>query len=132
MTSTRDFTDTESTHDGELDRLRAEVAEWRRRYEKGELRDIGFMNSESDVEPLYTALDVSAESAASLGLTGHEVFDVTGIEELNKGRTPREVTVRADGREFTAVVRIDTPGEADYYRHGGIMQYVLRSLLARG
>jgi aconitate hydratase len=72
------------------------------------------------------------ESAGSLGLTGHEVFDVTGIEELNKGRTPREVTVRADGREFTAVVRIDTPGEADYYRHGGIMQYVLRSLLARG
>jgi aconitate hydratase A / 2-methylisocitrate dehydratase len=72
------------------------------------------------------------ESAESLGLTGHEVFDVTGIEELNKGRTPREVTVRADGREFTAVVRIDTPGEADYYRHGGIMQYVLRSLLARG
>jgi aconitate hydratase len=71
------------------------------------------------------------ESAESLGLTGHEVFDVTGIEELNKGRTPREVTVRADGREFTAVVRIDTPGEADYYRHGGIMQYVLRSLLAR-
>jgi aconitate hydratase len=72
------------------------------------------------------------ESAGSLGLTGHEVFDVTGIEELNEGRTPREVTVRADGREFTAVVRIDTPGEADYYRHGGIMQYVLRSLLARG
>jgi aconitate hydratase len=72
------------------------------------------------------------ESAESLGLTGHEVFDVTGIEELNEGRTPREVTVRADGREFTAIVRIDTPGEADYYRHGGIMQYVLRSLLARG
>jgi aconitate hydratase len=45
---------------------------------------------------------------------------------------PREVTVRADGREFRAVVRIDTPGEAEYYRHGGIMQYVLRSLLARG
>jgi len=74
MTSTRDFTDTESTHDGELDRLRAEVAEWRRRYEKGELRDIGFMNSESDVEPLYTALDVSAESAASLGVPGTYPF----------------------------------------------------------
>src|SRR5690348_15872586 len=71
------------------------------------------------------------ERAASLGVTGHEVFDVTGIEELNKGRTPREVTVRADGREFTAVVRIDTPGEADYYRHGGIMQYAPRSLLTR-
>jgi aconitate hydratase len=69
------------------------------------------------------------ESARSLGLTGHEVFDVTGIEAMNAGETPREVTVSADGKEFTAVVRIDTPGEADYYRHGGIMQYVLRSLL---
>ncbi len=85
------------------------------------------------------------ETAESLGLTGHEVFDVTGIEEINSGSAggtggrpsgmaavPREVTVRADGREFRAVVRIDTPGEAEYYRHGGIMQYVLRSLLARG
>ncbi|HEY2552116.1 MAG TPA: aconitate hydratase AcnA, partial [Streptosporangiaceae bacterium] len=71
------------------------------------------------------------ESAATLGLTGHEVFDVLGIEELNAGRVPREVTVRADGREFRALVRIDTPGEAEYFRHGGIMQYVLRSLAAR-
>ena len=70
------------------------------------------------------------QSAASLGLTGHEVFDVTGIEALNsRASTPREVTVRADDKEFRAIVRIDTPGEADYYRHGGIMQYVLRSLL---
>ena len=72
------------------------------------------------------------ESAESLGLTGHETFDVLGIEKLNSGPVPREVTVRADGREFRAVVRIDTPGEAEYYRHGGIMQYVLRSLRARG
>jgi len=72
------------------------------------------------------------ESAESLGLTGHEVFDVLGIEAINSGPVPREVTVLADGREFRAVVRIDTPGEAEYYRHGGIMQYVLRSLLARG
>jgi aconitate hydratase len=72
------------------------------------------------------------ETAESLGLTGHEVFDVTGIEEISSGPVPREVTVRADGTEFRAVVRIDTPGEAEYYRHGGIMQYVLRSLLARG
>jgi aconitate hydratase len=72
------------------------------------------------------------ESTASLGLTGHEVFDVLGIEAINSGPVPKEVTVRADGREFRAVVRIDTPGEAEYYRHGGIMQYVLRSLLARG
>jgi len=70
------------------------------------------------------------ESAESLGLTGLEVFDITGIEELNAGTVPNEVTVTADGKRFTATVRIDTPGEADYYRHGGIMQYVLRSLLA--
>ncbi len=72
------------------------------------------------------------ESAATLGLTGTETFDITGIEEMNSGPVPREVTVRADGKEFRAVVRIDTPGEADYYRHGGIMQYVLRSLRSRG
>jgi aconitate hydratase len=70
------------------------------------------------------------ESAASLGRTGQEVFEITGIEEMNSGTVPREVTVRADGTEFRAVVRIDTPGEAEYYRHGGIMQYVLRSLLS--
>ncbi len=70
------------------------------------------------------------DNASSLGLTGHELFDITGIEDLNSGRPPREVTVTADGREFKAIVRIDTPGEADYYRHGGIMQYVLRSLIA--
>jgi aconitate hydratase len=69
------------------------------------------------------------ESAASLGLTGREVYDIEGIEEMNSGPVPREVTVRADGREFRAIVRIDTPGEAEYFRHGGIMQYVVRSLL---
>jgi aconitate hydratase len=72
------------------------------------------------------------ESAASLGLTGRETFGVRGIEEMNKGDMPNEVVVTADGKEFRAVVRIDTPGEADYYRHGGIMQYVLRSLFAAG
>jgi len=71
-------------------------------------------------------------SAASLGLTGRETFDISGIEEINSGRIPNEVTVTADGKQFRAVVRIDTPGEAEYYRHGGIMQYVLRSLLAAG
>jgi aconitate hydratase len=77
------------------------------------------------------------ESAESLGLTGHEVFDVLGIEEMTSGPVPREVTVVAhadgdvEGREFRAVVRIDTPGEAEYFRHGGIMQFVLRTLLAR-
>jgi aconitate hydratase len=71
------------------------------------------------------------DTAESLGLTGHEVFDITGVEAMNSGQTPRQVTVRADDKEFTAIVRIDTPGEAEYYRHGGIMQYVLRSLLGR-
>jgi aconitate hydratase len=71
------------------------------------------------------------ESAASLELTGYEVFDITGVEAMNSGGTPREVTVRADDKEFAAIVRIDTPGEAEYYRHGGIMQYVLRSLLGK-
>ncbi|MBO3748106.1 aconitate hydratase AcnA [Streptosporangiaceae bacterium NEAU-GS5] len=70
------------------------------------------------------------QSAASLGLTGEETFEFSGIEELNKGVTPPTVHVKAGDIEFDAVVRIDTPGEADYYRHGGIMQYVLRSLLA--
>jgi aconitate hydratase len=73
----------------------------------------------------------SGDSVESLGLTGHESFDITGVEELNSGTVPREVTVTADGKEFRAKVRIDTPGEAAYYRHGGIMQYVLRSLLAK-
>ena len=73
-------------------------------------------------------------SSASLGLQGDEIFTIRGITALNGGVTPREVEVEAvsaDGRsvEFTALVRIDTPGEADYYRHGGILQYVLRSLL---
>ena len=71
------------------------------------------------------------ESAASLLLTGNEVFGITGIEAMNSGQTPREVTVTADGKEFRAVVRIDTPGEAEYFRHGGIMQYVLRSLTGK-
>jgi aconitate hydratase len=69
------------------------------------------------------------ENAASLGLSGEETFTVTGVTALNDGGTPATVQVQADDKTFTARVRIDTPGEADYYRHGGIMQYVLRSLL---
>ena len=68
-------------------------------------------------------------TADSLGLTGEEPFDIYGIEALNAGEIPSEVTVQAGHIEFQAKVRIDTPGEADYYRHGGIMQYVLRNLL---
>ncbi len=69
------------------------------------------------------------ENAASLGLTGEETYDITGIVALNEGRTPATVKVKAGQVEFDAVVRIETPSEADYYRHGGIMQYVLRGLL---
>jgi aconitate hydratase len=74
------------------------------------------------------------ESATSLGLTGTETFAITGVEALNEGTTPKTVHVVAtaeDGsiKAFDAVLRIDTPGEADYYRNGGILQYVLRSLV---
>lgn len=81
----------------------------------------------------------AGESADSLGLDGTEVVSISGITELNEGSTPRTVRVSAipsahspAGKspvEFDAVVRIDTPGEADYYRNGGILQYVLRSLV---
>ncbi|ROR93658.1 aconitase [Salana multivorans] len=81
----------------------------------------------------------AGESWASLGLDGTEVISITGLEQLNAGVTPRTVHVVAEPSEFSpegketvefdAVVRIDTPGEADYYRNGGILQYVLRSLV---
>ncbi|MDY3049508.1 MAG: aconitate hydratase AcnA [Rothia sp. (in: high G+C Gram-positive bacteria)] len=76
----------------------------------------------------------AGESHESLGLTGTETFDITGLTELNEGTTPKTLKVTAtaeDGKvtEFDAVVRIDTPGEADYYRNGGILQYVLRNLV---
>ena len=78
----------------------------------------------------------AGQSAESLGLDGTEIFSITGLTVLNEGSTPRTVAVRAEKADgsvisFDAVVRIDTPGEADYFRHGGILQYVLRSL-ARG
>ncbi|MBB1030405.1 aconitate hydratase AcnA [Dietzia sp. SLG310A2-38A2] len=74
------------------------------------------------------------ESHETLGLDGTETFDITGIEELNNGATPKSVKVVAtkeDGSkvEFDAKVRIDTPGEAEYYRNGGILQYVLRNMI---
>jgi aconitate hydratase len=82
----------------------------------------------------------AGQNAESLGLDGTEVFSITGVEELNQGVTPKTVRVSATpsshsaaGKpaiEFDAVVRIDTPGEADYYRNGGILQYVLRSLVS--
>ncbi|HMJ35551.1 MAG TPA: aconitate hydratase [Baekduia sp.] len=71
------------------------------------------------------------ESAASLGLTGEEEFTITGLAEpMNAGELPRAVQVRAGDISFSARVRIDTPKEADYFRHGGILRYVLRQLAA--
>jgi aconitate hydratase len=77
---------------------------------------------------------VEGENAQTLGLSGNEVFAIDGVTELNAGITPKQLKVSAttpEGSviEFVADLRIDTPGEADYYRNGGILQYVLRSLL---
>ncbi|HEY5143215.1 MAG TPA: aconitate hydratase AcnA [Solirubrobacteraceae bacterium] len=73
----------------------------------------------------------AGHDAASLGLSGQEVFAITGLAgPLNAGELPRQVTVNAGNVEFTAIVRIDTPKEADYFRHGGILPYVLRQLVA--
>ena len=81
----------------------------------------------------------AGESWKSLGLDGTEIVSIEGLEQLNEGTTPKTVKVTASPSEFSpegkqtvefdAVVRIDTPGEADYYRNGGILQYVLRSLV---
>jgi aconitate hydratase len=75
----------------------------------------------------------AGKTADDMGLSGEETISISGITELNDGTTPRTVTVsiEKDGRtdEFEATVRIDTPGEASYYRNGGIMPFVLRSLL---
>ncbi|WP_309071052.1 aconitate hydratase AcnA [Arthrobacter sp.] len=78
----------------------------------------------------------AGQNAATLGLTGTETFSIEGVTELNNGNTPATVKVTATPEEegnpvtFDAVLRIDTPGEADYYRNGGILQYVLRQLAA--
>ena len=72
---------------------------------------------------------LEGESAASLGLTGDEVISIPG--QAGVATLPREVEVRADDRSFRAKVRIDTPTEEAYYRHGGVLLYVLRQLLAR-
>jgi aconitate hydratase len=100
--------------------VRAVLAESYERIHRSNLIGMGVL-------PLQYA---EGETAESLGLTGEETFDVVGIEAMNDGGdVPRTVTVRADDKEFQAIVRIDTPGEAAYFRHGGIMPYVLRSLL---
>ena len=68
------------------------------------------------------------DSVQSLGLTGQEQFSVAGLAGADS--IPREVTVRADDKQFAVTVRIDTPKEQRYFRHGGILQFVLRELLA--
>ncbi|MEU8393110.1 aconitate hydratase [Micromonospora sp. NPDC048842] len=101
--------------------VRAVIAESYERIHRSNLIGMGVL-------PLQFPVDVTAES---LGLTGTETFTITGVTALNDGETPRTVLVTTDtGVEFDAVVRIDTPGEADYYRHGGILQYVLRRMIA--
>ena len=110
--------------------IRVVIAESFERIHRSNLIGMGVL-------PLQYPAGVTAES---LGLDGTEVFDVTGIEALNDGAIPSTLRVVATASahsaadkspiEFDAVVRIDTPGEADYYRNGGILQYVLRSLVA--
>jgi aconitate hydratase len=97
--------------------VRAVVAESYERIHRSNLIGMGVL-------PLQF---LPGESAASLGLTGFETFTIEGI--AGGGDVPRELTVKADDKEFRATVRIDTPGEQAYYRNGGIMPYVLRSLL---
>ncbi len=101
--------------------VRAVIAESYERIHRSNLIGMGVL-------PLQFPEGATAES---LGLTGEEAFEITGVEALNEGGVPRTVHVKAGDVEFDAVLRIDTPGEADYYRHGGIMQYVLRSLLVK-
>jgi aconitate hydratase len=97
--------------------VRAVIAESYERIHRSNLIGMGVL-------PLQYA---EGQSRESLGLTGEEVFEITG---LGGDRIPREIEVRAGDTTFTATVRIDTPGEAEYYRHGGILQYVLRGLLS--
>ena len=97
--------------------VRAVIAESYERIHRSNLIGMGVL-------PLqYTGGD----TASSLGLTGHEVFTIEGIADTET--VPRELTVQADDKRFRVTVRIDTPGEQGYYRHGGIMPFVLRSLL---
>jgi len=73
---------------------------------------------------------LDGDSAGSLGLTGEETYGVRGLAAATTGRGAATVIVTTDDREFSALVRLDTEREAEYYRHGGIMRYVLRGLLA--
>jgi aconitate hydratase len=102
--------------------VRATIAESYERIHRSNLIGMGVL-------PLQYA---DGQDAASLGLTGHETFTITGLEALNDGLTPKSVAIRAEDTdrrvEFEARVRIDTPMEAEYYRHGGILPYMLRQM----
>src|SRR4051794_4219309 len=98
--------------------VRAVIAESFERIHRSNLIGMGVL-------PLQFA---DGETVATLGLTGHEVFSVEGVDAMNTGPVPQQLTVRADDKQFTVRLRIDTPKEADYYRHGGILQYVARQL----
>jgi aconitate hydratase len=105
--------------------VKAVIAESYERIHRSNLIGMGVL-------PLQYEEGVTADS---LGLTGTESFSIAGVVELNNGKTPKTVSVTATddaGKSvaFEAILRIDTPGEADYFRHGGILQYVLRSMLA--
>jgi aconitate hydratase len=103
--------------------VRAVIAESFERIHRSNLVGMGVL-------PLQFA---PGESAASLGLNGDETYEIGGFAApLAAGEHPRELTVLVDGRSFTVRLRLDTPMEVEYYRHGGILQYVLRQLLARG
>jgi aconitate hydratase len=104
--------------------VRAVIAEGYERIHRSNLVGMGIL-------PLQFK---AGDTAELLGLTGEEVFDVSGVPAALDGKGPKEVTVRAKPvggatKEFRAVVRIDTPMEVEYYRHGGILEYVLRQLV---
>jgi len=109
--------------------VRAVIAESYERIHRSNLVGMG-------IAPLQFS---QGDSASTLGLSGEEVYEIVGLTEaiasgFAKGREVTVRALRADGvtREFSATVRIDTPQEILYYQHGGILQYVLRQLLARG
>ncbi len=102
--------------------IRAVIAESFERIHRSNLVGMGVL-------PLELAEGATVES---LGLTGREVFEIRGLAGLGPDEPiPRELVVTADGREVPVTVRIDTPKEAEYYRHGGILPYVARRLAAR-
>jgi aconitate hydratase len=101
--------------------VRAVIAESYERIHRSNLVGMGIL-------PLQF---LAGESAQSLNLTGEEVFEISGVNELvRKFAAGRQVKVRAGQKEFNALVRIDTPQEAQYYANGGILQFVLRQLIA--